>query len=113
VGGDNHGVDAIELVQVADTALDELDEDVRLDDRVTCGSDLQLLVVRLVQNSEGVAELFLDVALGSHVDLVFGGRLLLEELVIAGGFSFLLRRCFGGRNWDLFGIFSCHFFIYE
>lgn len=111
VGGDDHGIDAIELVQIADAALYKLDEDICLDDGVTGGSDLQLLVVRLVQNSEGVAEVILDVALGSHVDLVFGGRLLLEELVIAGSFSILLGRCFGGRNWDLFfSFFSCHFF---
>ena len=109
VGGDDHGIDAIELVQIADAALHKLDEDVCLDDRVTGGSDLQLLMVRLVENSESVAQVILDVALGRHVDLVFGGRLLLEEFVISlFSFSFLLGRCFGGRN--LFGLFSCHNF---
>lgn len=75
---DDGAVDFINLMQIADSALDELDENKCLDDRISSGPDGQLLVRRLgVEDSECVAEITADLACDSNSDLVLGGFLFL------------------------------------
>lgn len=74
---DHHGVDAVELVQVANAAFDQFDQDQGLDDGVAGGADGDAVEGAAVEDAESVAEVLGDLAAGCDSDLVFGGVLLL------------------------------------
>ena len=75
---DDCAVNFVELVQVSDSALNQLDEDKSLDDGVSSGPDGELRVTRLgVEDAERVAEVAADLAGDRDSDFVLGGLFLL------------------------------------
>ena len=76
-------------MEITNSSLDQLDEDDGLDDGVAGGLDDEVLVVGLVEDAEGVAQVVLDLALGGDPDLVLGSLLLLPVDFLLVGVHFL------------------------
>ena len=55
-------------MEITDSALDQLDEDKSLDNSVASAADLNLLVIVLGEEGEGIAEIVLNMALCSDLD---------------------------------------------
>lgn len=77
-------------MELAHASLDQLDENECLDNGVACSPDCEALVVSFVQDSEGIAKVVFDSALGRHSDLVFGGRVLIANLAAFAGLLWFL-----------------------
>lgn len=60
--------DLVDLMEVTNSALDQLDEDKSLDNGVSSAADLNLLVVVLGEEGEGIAEIVLNLALCLDLD---------------------------------------------
>ena len=65
--------DLVDLVQIANSALDDFYQDQCLDDGVSCCADPQILQISLGQDAQRIAQIFLDLALGRDTDLVLSG----------------------------------------
>ena len=76
-------------MEITNSSLDQLDEDDGLDDGVAGGLDDEVLVVGLVEDAEGVAQVVLDLALGGDPDLVLSSLLLLPVDFLLVGVHFL------------------------
>lgn len=64
------GGDVIDLVKIANAPLDDLDEDERLDDGISRCSDLEIGNVGLVEHTQCVTEVLLDLTLGGNANFV-------------------------------------------
>lgn len=60
-------------MEITNTSFHELNQNECLNNSVSCCSDSQAAVVSLVQDAECIAQVVLDLALGSHPDLVLSG----------------------------------------
>ena len=76
-------------MEITNSSLDQLNEDDGLDDGVAGGLDDEVLVVGLVEDAEGVAQVVLDLALGGDPDLVLSSLLLLPVDFLLVGVHFL------------------------
>jgi hypothetical protein len=71
-------------MKISVASLHDLDENERLHDRVARRLDQHLAVVCLVEHSQSVSEVLLDLSFGSDANLVLDGlRLILDYFLIA------------------------------
>ena len=68
-------------MEVTNSALDQLDEDKSLDNGVSSAADLNLLVVVLGEEGEGIAEIVLNLALCLDLDDVLWSFLFFLSVV--------------------------------
>lgn len=57
-------------MEITNASLNEFDQDKCLDDGVACAADFNALHFTFVESTESIAEILLDLTLGSHSDLV-------------------------------------------
>lgn len=55
--------DLVDLMKTADSALDDFNQDERLNDGVACSTDVQIFGLRLGKHSQRIAEVLLNLAL--------------------------------------------------
>lgn len=71
--------DVVDLVEITNASLNELNQDECLNDGIACAANFNTIHVALVESTQCIAEIFLDLTLGSY-----------SNFIVVGLFFFLL-----------------------
>lgn len=76
--------DVVDLVEITNASLNELDQDESLDDSIACAADFNAVHVALVECTQCIAEVLLDLTLSGDSDfIVLGLFLFLIDLLVS------------------------------
>ena len=78
------GSNLVDLVKIANSALDDFYQNESLNNSIASGTDSQILHVGLGKNTQSVSQILLDLSLGGHTNLILCGfNLGLRYLFVA------------------------------